>query len=377
MSSRKSNRVKFPTESGPLRLGFLPENDCAPIVMAQELGLFKKYDLCIVLQREMSWKNLQDKIIGGQLDAAAAPAALAFLINLGLAPEKCSCVSAMVLSLQGNAITISRALWDRGVRNAQGLGALMAKEGFRRTYTFGVGCPLASQYSLLCQWLKTAEIPPALEVRITPVPPSQMFPMLKLGYLDGYCAAEPWNTVASEAGVGVCLSTSAQLAPLHPEKVLLVRKDFATRRNDQHERLIAALIEACAFCDRPENRQQICSLLALPQYVNAPAECLEPGLVGPFGSDAGQIRSLHGLHVFSRHRTNEPTKAKADWVTGRLYEFLRWDRRPVGLDKVFRRDIFRRAQALVVAQNPDIAGNPAEPGWSKASTRTCDGNLHC
>src|SRR5882672_6115813 len=119
MSSRKSNRVTFPNENGPLRLGFLPENDCAPIVMAQELGLFKKYDLCIVLQREMSWKNLQDKIIGGQLDAAAAPAALAFLINLGLAPEKCSCVSAMVLSLQGNAITISHALWDRGVRNAQ------------------------------------------------------------------------------------------------------------------------------------------------------------------------------------------------------------------------------------------------------------------
>ena len=68
-----------------------------------------------------------------------------------------------------------------------------------------------------------------------------MFPLLKMGYLDGYCAGEPWNSLALQAGVGACVATSAQLAPFHPEKVLLVRKDFAESRPDEHERLIAAL----------------------------------------------------------------------------------------------------------------------------------------
>ena len=70
-----------------------------------------------------------------------------------------------------------------------------------------------------------------------------MYPLLKLGYLDGYCAGEPWGSVAVQAGVGACLETSATLAPAHPEKVLLVRKDFAQNRADEHERLIAALRE--------------------------------------------------------------------------------------------------------------------------------------
>jgi len=344
---RKGNASNILKLRPPIVLGFLPESDCAPIVMAEQLGLFRKYDLRVSLQREMSWKNIQDKIISGEFDAAHAPGALTFLINAGFAPEECDCLSAMVLSLQGNAITISRQLWSRGVRDAETLGKLVAQDRDRRSYTFGVSAPLASQYSLMCQWLRTAEIPPSVRMRIISVPPAQMYPMLKLGYLDGFCGGEPWNSLATQAGVGVCVSTSAQLAPLHPEKTLLARRTFTTRRAAEHERLIAALIEACAFCDRPENRRQICSILALPHYVNAPIESLEPGLVGPFACEENPVRSLHGLHVFSRYRANEPTRAKADWITSRLYEFLRWTTRPSSFDSVFRLDIFRRAQTLI------------------------------
>ena len=128
----------------------------------------------------------------------------------------CDCVSGMVLSLQGNAITISRALWDAGVKMRRVCEHIVHD---KRTYTFGVGCPLGSQYSLLCQWLKTADIPHNVKVRIMPAPAPQMFPLLKMGYLDGYCIGEPWNSVAVQAGVGVCVAT-VPVAPLHPEKVL-------------------------------------------------------------------------------------------------------------------------------------------------------------
>jgi ABC-type nitrate/sulfonate/bicarbonate transport systems, periplasmic components len=342
MNNMKSKYLRIMKKPKPILLGFTPETDCAPIVVAYEMGLFKKHGVNVELQRELSWKNIQDKVTRRQLDAAQAPGALPFLINLGLTPEKCDCVSGMVLSLQGNAITISRALWDAGVQDAESLREHIVDD--KRTYTFGVGCPLGSQYSLLCQWLKTADIPHNVKVRIMPAPAPQMFPLLKMGYLDGYCIGEPWNSVAVQAGIGVCLATSAQLAPLHPEKVLIVRREFAEKRAEEHERLIAALIEACGFCDQPHNRNQLCDLLALPQYVNAPIECFEASLLGPAGLGDSSVQSLHGLNIFHRNRANDPTTSKAAWITGRLYEFLRWDARPAALDTVFDRDIYLRAR---------------------------------
>src|SRR5262249_19087054 len=155
------------------------------------------------------------------------------------------------------------------------------------------------------------------------------------------------------------------LAPLHPEKVLLVRKEFAEKQRDEHERLIAALIEACAICDQLDQRKSLCELLAKPQFVNAPVECLAASLVQqpsiPAEASTSQPHSrlpkkersltrqknqrlsrlpdsapaipgtavlhrsenkLHGASIFSRNRANDPTAAKATWVTGQLYSFL-------------------------------------------------------
>jgi two-component system, oxyanion-binding sensor len=359
MSKRETPNLTVLRTRKPLRVGFLPENDCAPIVVAREFGLFDKYDLNVEIQSQPSWKHIHDRIIDGQFDAAHAPGMLPLLINLGLTPEKIDCLTGMVLSLQGNAITIRRDLWRLGVRDAVSLRERMWEDRNRKTYTFGVTCPLSSQYSLLCQWLRSAEAPPVTSVRIEFVPPEQMFPLLKLGYLDGYCAGEPWTSVAVQAGVGACVATSATLAPLHPEKVLLVRKDFAEKRADEHERLIAALIEACFFCDQPKNQEAICEVLARPQFVNAPVECLRPGLIGPFAPEDARVGSLHGLNVFHRLRANDPGSAKAAWLTGRLFAFLRWSSRPTGLNGAFRPDIFRRAQRLV--QGDLRRPKPAKP----------------
>src|SRR6266404_4507432 len=109
---RPSKKAVHTKQNGrkPLRVGFLPETDCAPIIVAHEFGLFKKYDLQVELESQPSWKHLHDKIINGRLDAAHAPGMLPFLINLGLTPEKSDCLSGLILSSQGNAITISREL---------------------------------------------------------------------------------------------------------------------------------------------------------------------------------------------------------------------------------------------------------------------------
>ena len=347
MAKRKTAAPSIVKAKPSLRLGFLPENDCAPIVVAHEFGLYKKYGLDVEIHSEPSWKRANDKLIQGELDAAHVPGMLPFLISLGLIPETRECVTGLVLNLQGTAITVSRELWCLGVRDASTLREQMWEDRNKKAYTFGVSCPLSSQYVLLCQWLKSAGAPPTTTVRIESVPPEQMFPLLKLGYLDGFCAGEPWTSVAVQAGIGACITTSALLAPLHPEKILMVRKDFAEKRAQEHECLVAALLEACFLCDQPENRRVLCELLAQPQFINAPIECLEPDLVGPFGAEGSHIHSLHGLNIFHRCRANEPAAAKVSWLTGRLFEFLRWRTRPQAFNRTFRADIFRRARSLL------------------------------
>src|SRR5690348_11775670 len=89
----KAAVVKVAKTPTPLRLGFLPENDCAPVVVAQEFGLFERYGLNVELHSEASWKHIHNKFHQGTLDAAHAPAMLPFLMNLGLTPEKCDCVA--------------------------------------------------------------------------------------------------------------------------------------------------------------------------------------------------------------------------------------------------------------------------------------------
>ncbi len=331
-----------------LRLGFLPENDCASLVVAHELGWFAEQNLHVELSRESSCASLRDRILQGQLEAAHAPATLPFVLTLGLDFEQANCISGMVLSLQGNALTISQRLRKEGVCDADTLRRRIFAEWGRRTYTFGVPFPYSAQYFLLCQWLRSAGIVPHQHARIVVVPPEQMFPTLELGYLDGYCAGEPWNSVAAEAGAGVILATSAQLAPLHPEKALLVREDFAGDRADEHECLISVLREACAFCEQPGNRELICAMLAQPKYVNAPVECIRAGFGGALLAPVRSARTPPALNVFCQHHANEPSAAKSEWVADNLATVLlpaggKSARRPK-LNFIFRPDIFERSQ---------------------------------
>lgn len=330
----------------PLRLGFLPENDCAPAAVAREFDYFTEHGLAVELHRHNSCASLRDHLVNGLLDAAIAPATLPFVLTLGLDFEHCACVSGLVTSLQGNALTVSRQLYDKGVRDAATLRERIFKDWGKRTYTFGVIFPYSPQYFLLCQWLRAAGLVPHSHVRIVVIPPEQMFPTMELGYLDGFCVGEPWTSVAVASGAGVALATSVQLAPLHPEKALVVRAEFAAQNHEAHEHLIAALIEAGQFCERPDNCDTLGELLARPEYVNAPPECIRPGLAGPFTTHGRRVQNLRGLNVFAAHHANEPSDARVDWIANHLWRYVHGGgasndvRRP---SHILRQDIYRAA----------------------------------
>ena len=345
-------------EHGPLRLGFVPLNDCAPLLVAHELGLFAKHGLEVELSRELGWATVRDKIIHGELDAAHALAGMPVAAALGLGSIKCECVSGLVLSLHGNAITLSTELWKCGVRDAATLREYIRKMHGEKTLTFGVVFTFSSHNFLLRQWLAGAGINPDRDVRIVVVPPAQMIANLKSGNLDGYCVGEPWNSVAVHRGIGWCAAVSAELAPGHPEKVLMARRKFAEERSGQHLALIASLIEACAFCDRSENRDEVTRILAQPQYLNLPAEMVSHSLSGSFDFGGGRVETIPDFQIFHRNDANDPSQEKVAWVFRSLLQSgLVQDRSALQIStarQIFRQDIFSQAQKLTTNSEPQL-----------------------
>jgi ABC-type nitrate/sulfonate/bicarbonate transport system substrate-binding protein len=259
------------------------------------------------------------------------------------------CLTGLVLNLNGNAITLSNDLWDCNVRDGRTLRQEIARG--HRLFTFGVVHQYSAHSFLLRNWLRAHGIHPDRDVQIVVVPPAQVHANLRAGHLDGYCVGEPWNSLAVLSRTGWCVATSEELAPRHPEKVLMVRRDFATRSEREHLALIAALLEACSFCQKPENRERLIETLAQPQYVGVPIHALRMGMAGTFDYGHGRVEKQPSLHIFSGDDVNAPSPDKAQWVVRNLLASgLVPDPSVLPTDRAadwFRADIFQKARRLI------------------------------
>ena len=314
-----------------LRVGYVPLLDCAPLIAAVELGICERHRLNIKLMRQPGWANVRDNVIFGELDAAHAPAGLLLAINAGLAPVPAHCVTAFVFSQQGNAITLSKRLYDRGIRDLADLAQETRHRREGEMLTLGVVSRYSTHAHLLRQWLRQGGIKPDQDARIVILPPAQMAQSLAAGHVDGFCVGEPWNTVAVAEGDGWLAGHSSTLAPGHPEKVLMVRRDFAEQRDAEHLALVASLFEAAAWCADPANRNELAAMLHREAF---------PGLTPKL-----LVRSLSSedAPIFHGPDLHRPAPEKASWLVdemlrhGLLTASAAVDTHPL---EAFRPDIF-------------------------------------
>jgi ABC-type nitrate/sulfonate/bicarbonate transport system substrate-binding protein len=297
----------------PVRIGFIPLADCAPLLVARERELFSRHGVRVELKCEVGWATIREKLLYGQLDATQAIAGLALAMRLGLSTPPCRVIAPFVFNLHGNAITLSRDFWNRGVRDAASLKKLIRSTS-SRLFTFGVVSRYSSHNFLLRQWLIAGGIDADTEVRIVVLPPTQMAANLSAGLVDGYCVGEPWNSVAVERGIGWIAATGEQLAPGHPEKVLLTTEKFIAAHTAEAQAVIAALKEACTFCDAKENRPEVAQILATSGYFEGNEKMLLRSLVGPLDLGTGQTTDAASFHVFHRREANEPTSERGRWL---------------------------------------------------------------
>ena len=71
-----------------VKIGFIPLTDCAPIVVAAEMGFDKKYGIKIIPQKQASWAAIRDKTVNGELHASHVLYGLVYGVQMGIGGQQ-------------------------------------------------------------------------------------------------------------------------------------------------------------------------------------------------------------------------------------------------------------------------------------------------
>ncbi|MCU7550769.1 ABC transporter substrate-binding protein [Chitinophagaceae bacterium LB-8] len=310
--------------SESIKLGFIPLTDCASLVMAQELGLFKKYGVKVELSKEASWANVRDKILTGELAGAHCLFGMPFSVFTGIGGKAGSVMKiAMILNNNGQAITLSNKFCDLvGNNETAKVKSAVDQLNAQKQLQFAMTFPGGTHDIWLRYWLAATGVD-AKKVGIKTIPPPQMVANMKVDNMDGFCVGEPWNGVAVKEGIGFTHIASQDIWKNHPEKALVVNEAFAGAKKDDLKKVMKAVIEASIWLDSLSNRKKAAEILSQTKYVNAPAEVIEARLMGTnnTGCKFGDKKYEDYMKFFNNGLTNAPRKSYGIWFMSQYVRF--------------------------------------------------------
>jgi nitrate/nitrite transport system substrate-binding protein len=399
-----------PPEKDELKLGFIKLTDCAPLVIAKELGFFEQEDLYVTLEAQANWKILMDRVISGELDGAHMLAGQPIGATVGIG-TKAHLVTALSLDLNGNAITVSNEVWKKMQAadprlaapkpphpiSARALAPVVEEwkaEG--RRLQMGMVFPLSTHNYELRYWLAAAGLHPGYytngdatgtqeaDVLISVTPPPQMPATLAQGTIQGYSVGEPWNQQAVFKGIGVPVVTDLEIWKNNPEKVLGVGRAWADAHPETHVRLVKALIRAGQWLDASAaNRQQAVAILARPEYVGADAAVIANSMTGFFEYEKGDRREMADFNVFFRDFATYPFYSDGVWF---LTQMRRWGQIPdakpdawydATIRSVYLPEVWRAAAGRLVAEGVLAPGDvPETDGYAPPDAGFIDGAVY-
>jgi nitrate/nitrite transport system substrate-binding protein len=364
-------------EQSKMRIGIIALTDCSSIVMAHELGLFKKYGIESTISKEASWAVIRDRLTLGENQATHLLLGTAYAMTMGLqgSPVKPTVIPCY-LNRNGQAITLTKALLDRGAKTPSQIKPLAAEAKAKGSpMTFAMTYPPGTHAMWMRYWLASGGINPDRDVSLITIPPPQMVANMKVGKMDGFCVGEPWNARAVVDGIGFTVITTQQMWKDHPEKVLAFTEEFAAKNPKTVKAVIRAVVEASQWSDKLENRTRLAEVVSLPQYINCPKEIILGRLLGEYDYGDGRKEKDKLYMTFFDRQTNFPLKSHGVWW---LTQFRRWGmlKEPPDykglVDRVHRADIFREVAKEMGLETPrddmkkeaffdGVTFDPAEP----------------
>jgi bicarbonate transport system ATP-binding protein len=322
LNARKVSTVaRHGLEKVNLEIGFVPLTACAPIAVAKEKGFFQKHGLDEVsLVRETSWRGIVDGIAGGYLDAAQMPSGLPMWLTLGGNGACKPIVTALTMTRNGNAITLDKHFYDRGIHTLADFKAMLQSTR-DRTHRMGVVHPSSMHNLLLRYWLAAGGIDPDRDVELKTIPPAQMVVDLKAGSIDGFCVGEPWNFRAAMENIGFTVATDLEIWNGHPGKVLGVREDWANAYPNTHIALVKALLEACMYCADLNNAEEIRQILSRRAYVSTNVNYIHLGNPDDVTCALDTPMREPAHHQFYGASINRPSRSEHLW---HITQMARW-----------------------------------------------------
>ncbi|AZG10758.1 nitrate ABC transporter substrate-binding protein [Pigmentiphaga sp. H8] len=308
-------------EKAEVRIGFIPLTDCASVVMASTLGLDKKYGVKITPVKEASWPGVRDKLINGELDLAHVLYGLVYGVQLGIGGPRKDMAVLMSLNNNGQAITISNKLRDKGARDGASLAKLMKSE--KAEYTFAQTFPTGTHAMWIYYWLAAYGINPMRDAKVITVPPPQMVANMRVGNMDGFCVGEPWNARAIIDRIGFTATTTQGIWTDHPEKVLGTTAEFVQRYPNTARAVTAAVLEAGKFIDASaSNRRKTAETIAAKSYVNTDVDVILDRMLGRYSDGLGKTwDDPDAMKFFNDGAANFPYLSDGMWF---LTQHKRW-----------------------------------------------------
>ncbi len=308
-------------EKEEVKIGFIPLTDCASVVMASVLGFDKKYGVKIIPTKEASWASVRDKLVNGELDAAHVLYGLIYGVQLGIGGPKKDMNILMTLNNNGQAITLSKKLADKGAVDGPGLAKLMQKE--KRDYTFAQTFPTGTHAMWLYYWLAAHGINPMKDTKVITVPPPQMVANMRVDNMDGYCVGEPWNHRAVADGIGITAVTTQDIWRDHPEKVLGTTAEFSQKYPNTARAVVAAILEAGRWIDASlSNKQKMAETIAEKSYVNTSVDVINQRILGRYQNGLGKTwDDPNYMKFFNDGAVNFPYLSDGMWF---MTQHRRW-----------------------------------------------------
>ena len=341
-------------EKKEVKIGFIPLTDCASVVVAAKMGFDEKYGIKIVLSKEASWAAVRDKLVNGELDAAHVLYGLIYGLQLGIGGHKTDMSVLMTLNNNGQAITLSNQLKDKGVTTGEALKKLVDTE--KREYTFAQTFPTGTHAMWLYYWLASHGINPLSDVKSITIPPPQMVANMRVGNMDGYCVGEPWNARAITDKIGFTAATTQDIWKDHPEKVLGCTADFVQKNPNTSRALIMAVLDASRYIDTLANRPKVSQLISEKSYVNTSEEVIEQRFMGNYEDGLGKKwKDPNLMRFYNDGAVNFPCLSDGMWF---LTQHKRWGLLKEDPDylavakKINQIDLYKEAAAQVKVPVP-------------------------
>ena len=341
-------------EKKEVKVGFIPLTDCASVVIASVMKFDEKYGIKIVPSKEASWAAVRDKLVNGELDAAHVLYGLIYGVQLGIGGPKKDMAVLMNLNHNGQAITLSNQLKDKGATSGAALKALIDKE--KREYTFAQTFPTGTHAMWIYYWLAANGINPSSDVKTITVPPPQMVANMRVGNMDGFCVGEPWGNRAIYDKIGFTAETTQAIWKDHPEKTLGATAEFVQKNPNTTRAMIAAVLDASKFIDVMGNRKKVAEIIADKSYVNCPVDIIDQRLEGMYDNGIGkQWKDPDYMKFYNEGTVNFPYLSDGMWF---LTQHKRWGLLKEDPDylavaqKVNQIELYKQAATLAKAAVP-------------------------